>query len=75
MLDPLHFGGGRSNYLTLSTGTPLVTRPAEFMRGRVALGMYNKLEYQACVVADVDSYVEKANSARSRFGFTSACWR
>ncbi len=60
MLDPLHFGGGRSNYLTLSTGTPLVTRPAELMRGRVALGMYNKLEYQACVVADVDSYVEKA---------------
>lgn len=59
ILDPLHFGGGRSNYLAMAAGTPLVTLPSQYMRGRVAAGMYRKLDYQECVVDSPEQYVQK----------------
>ena len=60
VLDPLHFGGGSSTYETLALGTPIVTRPSEFMRGRVTYACYQKMGLLDCVAWDIDDYVNLA---------------
>lgn len=61
MLDPLHFGGGNTSYEGLGVGTPVVTLPSQFMRGRVTLGCYQQLGIMDCVAKDAQHYVELAN--------------
>lgn len=61
MLDPLHFGGGNTSYEGLGVGTPVVTLPSPFMRGRVTLGCYQQLGVMDCVAQDAQQYVELAN--------------
>jgi protein O-GlcNAc transferase len=60
VLDTLHFGGGSSTYDTLALGTPVVTLPGEFMRGRVTYGCYRKMSILDCVAQSPEEYVEKA---------------
>jgi predicted O-linked N-acetylglucosamine transferase (SPINDLY family) len=60
LLDPLHFGSGNSAYEALAVGTPIVTWPGRFMRGRVTLGCYRQLGVLDAVVADADAYVARA---------------
>ena len=43
MLDPLHFGGGKTSLDALSLGVPIVTLPGKFMRGRATFGCYRKM--------------------------------
>ncbi len=61
MLDPLHFGGGNTSYEGLAVGTPVVTLPSAFMRGRVTLGCYRQLDVLDCVAQDARQYVALAN--------------
>ena len=71
MLDPLHFGGGNTNYEALGLGLPVVTWPSEFLRGRVALGMYRALGISDCVADSRDDYAARSvaigNDAELRF--------
>jgi protein O-GlcNAc transferase len=60
MLDPLHFGGGKTTLDALSLGVPIVTLPGEFMRGRAALACYQQMDVLDCVAADVSGYVARA---------------
>ena len=60
MLDPLHFGGGNTTLEALALGTPIVTLPGEFMRGRVTDGCYRQMGYRECVVESIPEYVAKA---------------
>lgn len=60
MLDPWHFGGGNSSYEALALGTPIVTLPGAFLRGRVTLGCYRKIGILDGVARDADDYVERA---------------
>jgi predicted O-linked N-acetylglucosamine transferase (SPINDLY family) len=60
MLDPFHFSGGNTSLEALSVGTPIVTWPGEFMRGRHTHGFYRLMELEDCVAADQTVYVEKA---------------
>jgi predicted O-linked N-acetylglucosamine transferase (SPINDLY family) len=60
LLDPIHFGGGNTTFEALAFGTPIVTWPGEFMRGRVTYACYRKLGVRDCVAADWDQYVEIA---------------
>ncbi len=57
LLDPIHFGGGNTTYEALAVGTPIVTWPGEFMRGRVTYACYRKLGMMDCVAADWKEYV------------------
>ena len=41
-------------------GTPVVTLPGDFLRGRITLGLYRQMEYADCIAEDADDYVEKA---------------
>jgi predicted O-linked N-acetylglucosamine transferase (SPINDLY family) len=60
LLDPIHFGGGNTTFEALAFGTPIVTWPGEFMRGRVTYACYRKLGVLDCVAADWDDYVKIA---------------
>jgi predicted O-linked N-acetylglucosamine transferase (SPINDLY family) len=60
LLDPVHFGGGNTTFEALAFGTPIVTWPGEFMRGRVTYACYRRLGVRDCVAADWDDYVKIA---------------
>jgi predicted O-linked N-acetylglucosamine transferase (SPINDLY family) len=60
ILDPFHFGIGSTAATTSVTGTPLVTRTGEFMRGRVGAFYCTLLDLPECITEDTESYVHKA---------------
>jgi predicted O-linked N-acetylglucosamine transferase (SPINDLY family) len=60
ILDPLHWSGGNTTYEALFFGTPVVTLPSKFMRGRVTGGFYRQMGVMDCVVDTKDKYVKLA---------------
>ena len=60
MLDTIHFNGMNTNLEAFSVGTPVVTMPTLFQRGRHTLGMYRKMGISDCIAATPDHYVEIA---------------
>jgi len=60
VLDPFHFGIGTTGIHIFSAGTPIVTRPSRFLRGRVGFFYCRLLETMQCVTTTVDEYVERA---------------
>lgn len=60
LLDPLHYGGGVTSYDGLAVGTPIVTLPSQYQRGRYTLGCYRKIEVLDCVASSAEEYVELA---------------
>lgn len=60
LLDPLHFGSGNTAFEAFAVGTPLVTLPGAYMRGRVTLGCCRRMGLDDCVARDAGDYVEKA---------------
>lgn len=57
MLDPPHFGGGSSSLQALSFGTPIVTLPSRFLRGRITTACYKAMNTQELVARDAEHYV------------------
>ncbi len=60
VLDPFNFGIGSTAAMTSVTGTPLVTKVGEFMRGRVGVGYCKMLDITECIAEDAESYARKA---------------
>ena len=60
ILDPLHFGGGNSSYEALAMGTPVVTWPSEFLRGRITQALYRQMECDELIADSAEDYVAKA---------------
>jgi predicted O-linked N-acetylglucosamine transferase (SPINDLY family) len=60
ILDPIHFGGGNTTYEALALGTPIVTLPGQFMRGRVTYACYRQMGVLDCVARDREDYVRLA---------------
>lgn len=60
LLDPLRYGGGVTAYDGLAVGTPIVTLPSQYQRGRFTLGCYRKIEVLDCVASSTEEYVELA---------------
>jgi len=60
ILDPLHFSGGATTLDGLAVGTPVVTLPGAFMRGRQTLACYKRMGIDDCIAADSGEYVRKA---------------
>ena len=57
LLDPLHFGSGNTFYDAMVTGTPVVTWPGRFARGRNVAAAYRQMGVvDAPVVADLKDY-------------------
>jgi protein O-GlcNAc transferase len=60
MLDPLHYSGGNTSLEAFAVGTPIVTWPGAFMRGRHTCGFYRLMGYEELVARDHAHYVELA---------------
>jgi protein O-GlcNAc transferase len=60
LLLPPHFGGGMTSYDALALGTPVVTLPSPFLRGRITHGMYRAMDVLDCVAESPADYVEIA---------------
>lgn len=60
VLDPLHFGGGNSSYEAIAVGTPIVTLPSQFLRGRITAALYARMGLTDCVVGTTADYVTLA---------------
>jgi len=60
VLDTVHFSGGATTLDALAMGTPIVTLPGQFMRGRQTLGCYRRLDIDDCIAGSAEEYVEKA---------------
>jgi protein O-GlcNAc transferase len=60
LLDPVHFGGGNTTYEGLAMGTPVVTLPSRFLRGRITLALYKQMGVLDCVAANAAEYVKLA---------------
>ncbi|HTN93852.1 MAG TPA: tetratricopeptide repeat protein, partial [Gallionella sp.] len=61
LLDPLHFGSGNTFYDAMVTGTPVVTWPGRYARGRNVAAAYRQMGVaDAPVVADLKDYAPLA---------------
>jgi predicted O-linked N-acetylglucosamine transferase (SPINDLY family) len=60
MLDPLHYSGGKTSLEAFAMGTPIVTWPGEFMRGRHTYGWYKLMGIDRLIARDWDDYVRLA---------------
>jgi protein O-GlcNAc transferase len=57
LLDPIPFGGGHTSLDALAQGTPVVTLPGQFLRGRITFGLYQRMGLMDCVANDPAQYV------------------
>lgn len=61
LLDPIHFGSGNTLYEAVVHGTPIVTWPGRFMRGRIVAGAYRQMGLaDAPIAASVEDYAPLA---------------
>ena len=60
MLDTVHFGGYTTSMEAFAVGTPVVTLPGEFQRGRHTHGLYQEMGFLDCVADTPEQYVEIA---------------
>ncbi|WP_320677154.1 tetratricopeptide repeat protein [Prochlorococcus sp. MIT 1300] len=52
LLDPFYFGGGNTFYESMVFGTPWVTMPTNFLRGRIAYACYKQMEIKNAPIAN-----------------------
>jgi len=60
MLDPFPFCGGNTTYEALGVGTPVVTLPGRYLRGRLTSAMYQLMGITTPVASSPEEYVELA---------------
>jgi predicted O-linked N-acetylglucosamine transferase (SPINDLY family) len=60
LLDPIHFGGGWTGCEGIALGTPIVTMPGQFLRGRITPAMYRRIGVLDCIAENPQEYVEIA---------------
>ena len=61
LLDPLHFGSGNTLYEGMAYGTPVVTWPGRFMRGRIVAGAYRQMGIADAPIAEsIEEYAALA---------------
>src|SRR5215470_3912822 len=60
MLDTRHFNGMISSLEAFAVGTPVVTWPGEFQRGRPTQAMYRSMGLAECIAESTHEYVDRA---------------
>jgi protein O-GlcNAc transferase len=60
LLLPPDFGGGRTSYEAFTVGTPIVTLPSLFLRGRITYALYQILGIPDCVASCGSEYIDIA---------------
>lgn len=59
-LDSLRLGGGNVTFQSFYVGTPMIQRPTELLRCRIATGLYKRLNMEEWIAQDQEDYVRKA---------------
>lgn len=59
-LDTRPFGGGNTSWQAIAAGTPVVTWPGRFLRGRYTQALYRLAGVEDTIVDSADAYVETA---------------
>ena len=59
-LDSFPFSGGNTTYQALAMGTPVVTLPGDYLRGRLSLAIYRKLGILDCVAKNPEDFARIA---------------
>jgi predicted O-linked N-acetylglucosamine transferase (SPINDLY family) len=72
ILDTLHFNGMNTSLQAFAAGTPVVTLPGEFQRGRHTQAMYRKMGILDCIALDARHYVDIAVRLASDRGYAQA---
>ena len=62
LLDSIHSCGGTTTLHSLAVGTPLITWPGEFARGRFTYACYEKMGVLDCVAANLEDFAGLALS-------------
>jgi predicted O-linked N-acetylglucosamine transferase (SPINDLY family) len=60
MLDTVHFNGMNTSLEAFAVGTPVVTLPAAFQRGRHTQAMYRRMGLDDLIASNTDAYVDQA---------------
>ena len=60
ILDTPHFSGGLSSLEALYARTPVVTLAGDYMRSRVTLGQYRRMDMTDFAATDADAYIATA---------------
>ncbi|WP_347985819.1 tetratricopeptide repeat protein [Methylomonas sp. AM2-LC] len=60
VLDTIHFNGMNTSLEAFTVGTPVVTLPGKFQRGRHTSSMYRKMEIEECIAHNPIDYTELA---------------
>ncbi|HEX5130531.1 MAG TPA: hypothetical protein VFV90_12335, partial [Usitatibacter sp.] len=60
VVDTLHWSGGNTSLDAIAAGTPIVTLPGRFMRGRQSAAMLRAMGLEELVAASEGDYVRKA---------------
>ena len=60
VLDTVHFNGGATTFDALAVGTPIVTMPGRFMRGRQTYALYKRMGVMDCIAATPEQYIDIA---------------
>ncbi|MCP5366065.1 MAG: tetratricopeptide repeat protein [Hyphomicrobiales bacterium] len=67
LLDTFHFSGGNTSFEAFAAGTPVVTLPSGFLRGRFTAGLYAKMGIADLIAGTPEIYVDLAlRAARDR---------
>jgi len=72
MLDTRHFNGMNTSLEAFAVGTPVVTWPGEFQRGRHTQAMLRRMGLDALIAADAQAYVDLAVRLGSDAAFREA---
>ena len=59
-LDTRPFGGGNTSWQAIAAGTPIVSWPGRFLRGRYTQALYRLAGVTDTIVDDADGYIEMA---------------
>ncbi|BBO79777.1 hypothetical protein DSCO28_03430 [Desulfosarcina ovata subsp. sediminis] len=60
VLDPPEWSGGKTSFESFHCGTPVVTLPGRYMRGRHTYGMLRKMAIRELIASDEQDYVRIA---------------
>jgi tetratricopeptide (TPR) repeat protein len=72
LLLPPQFGGGKSSCDALALGTPVVTLPSPYLRGRITYALYRRMGVLDCVAGTPEEYVRIAVRLGSDAGHREA---
>jgi protein O-GlcNAc transferase len=58
LLDSFPFGAGTTTFLAMGVGTPMVTWPQQFMRGRSVMWCYREMGIDDCIAYSGEEFVD-----------------